>query len=97
MNLSKLPPDLNLITRPNWIEINLDALASNIQFVRKSIPKQTKILLPVKADSYGHGSLACAYAAKYSGADQEVMDLAENLKKLEEDGLTELKKYLSAV
>ena len=69
MNLSKLPPDLNLITRPNWIEINLDALASNIQFVRKSIPKQTKILLPVKADSYGHGSLACAYAAKYSGAD----------------------------
>ena len=69
MNLAQLPPDLNSITRPNWIEINLDALASNIQFVRKSIPKKTKILLPVKADSYGHGSLACAYAAKNSGAD----------------------------
>lgn len=69
MNLPTLPPDLKNITRPNWIEINLDALASNIQFVRKSIPKHTKILLPVKADSYGHGSLACSFAAKYSGAD----------------------------
>ncbi|MCK9181335.1 MAG: alanine racemase [Fibrobacteraceae bacterium] len=69
MTLSKLPPDLNNITRPNWIEINLDALSNNIQFIRKTIPKKTKILLPVKADSYGHGSLACAYAAKNSGAN----------------------------
>lgn len=62
-------PDLNLISRPNWIEINLDALNNNIQFVRSVIPKTTKLFLPVKADSYGHGSLACSYAAKACGID----------------------------
>lgn len=69
MPLSQNPPDLLSITRPNWIEINLDALQNNIRFVRSLIPSSTKILLPVKADSYGHGSLACSYAAKAYGVD----------------------------
>ena len=67
--LLKNPPDLNKIARPNWIEINLDALCNNIKFIRSQIPANTKILLPVKADSYGHGSLACSFAAKFGGAD----------------------------
>lgn len=62
-------PDLNKISRPNWIEINLDALCENIRFIRSQIPSHTKILLPVKADAYGHGSLACSFAAKESGVD----------------------------
>ena len=69
MKLLATPPDLNKIARPNWIEINLDALCNNIQFIRSQIPASTKILLPVKADSYGHGSLACSFAAKFGGAD----------------------------
>ena len=69
MKLLATPPDLNKIARPNWIEINLDALCNNIQFIRSQIPANTKILLPVKADSYGHGSLACSFAAKFGGAD----------------------------
>ncbi len=63
------PPDLNRISHPNWIEINLDALNENIRFVRSVIPKTTKLFLPVKADSYGHGSLACSYAASACGID----------------------------
>lgn len=55
--------------RPNWIEINLDALANNIQVFRSRIPAKTRILLPVKADAYGHGSLACSWAAIHSGVD----------------------------
>ena len=69
MKLLSTPPDLNKIARPNWIEINLDALCENIKFIRSQIPASTKILLPVKADSYGHGSLACSFAAKFGGAD----------------------------
>lgn len=57
------------ITRPHWIEINIDALKHNITTIRSIIPSNTKILLPVKADSYGHGSLAIAYAAKNFGVD----------------------------
>ena len=65
----KIKPDLNGISRPNWIEINLDALKSNIEFIRSVIPKTTKLFLPVKADSYGHGSLASSFAAVASGID----------------------------
>jgi alanine racemase len=69
MSLLQNPPDLSNITHPNWIEINLDALQNNVRYIRSLIPKSTKILLPVKADSYGHGSLACSYAAKAFGVD----------------------------
>ena len=55
--------------RPNWIEIHLDNLAHNISIFRQRIPAHCKILLPVKADSYGHGSLACSWAAAHAGVD----------------------------
>lgn len=55
--------------RPNWIEINLDALAANIKSFRKLAGDNVKILLPVKADAYGHGSLACSFAAQQFGVD----------------------------
>ncbi|GHV15952.1 hypothetical protein AGMMS49938_15320 [Fibrobacterales bacterium] len=57
------------IPHPNWIEIDLDNLQSNIRFVRSLIPKETKLLLPVKADAYGHGSLAISFAALEAGVD----------------------------
>lgn len=63
------PPDLGNIPRPNWIEINLDALVANLKWIRSRIPAGTKILLPVKADAYGHGSLAVSWAAVHAGID----------------------------
>lgn len=57
------------IPRPNWIEINLDALVDNIRLIRSRVPAGTKILLPVKADAYGHGSLAVSWAAIHAGVD----------------------------
>jgi len=61
--------DLGQLQRPNWIEIHLDNLRHNIELFRSRIPKQTRILLPVKADAYGHGSLACSWAAVHAGVD----------------------------
>lgn len=55
--------------RPNWIEIQLDGLAENIRNIRSRIPPQGKLLFPVKADAYGHGSLACSWAAVHCGVD----------------------------
>jgi alanine racemase len=57
------------IPHPNWIEINLDHLQSNIRYVKSLLPKNTKLLLPVKADAYGHGSLAISFAAMEAGID----------------------------
>jgi alanine racemase len=59
------------ISRPNWIEIDLDHLTQNITNLKKwanSITtSDTQILLPVKADAYGHGIIACSAAAQYCG------------------------------
>lgn len=61
---------LHLIQRPNWIEIHLDALLGNLALIRSLVPTSTKILFPVKADAYGHGSLACSWVAtKYGLVD----------------------------
>jgi alanine racemase len=57
------------IPYPNWIEINLDNLQNNIRYVKSLLPTGTKVLLPVKADAYGHGSLAISYAAMQAGID----------------------------
>ena len=41
--------------RPTWAEINLKNLDHNFRLVRKIIGPKVKILVPVKADAYGHG------------------------------------------
>jgi alanine racemase len=62
-------PNFGEIPRPNWIEIDLDNLQSNIRYVRSLLPAKVKLLLPVKADAYGHGSLAISFAAEKAGID----------------------------
>jgi len=57
------------VPHPNWIEINLDNLQSNIRYVKSLLPAGVKLLLPVKADAYGHGSLAISLAAIDAGID----------------------------
>jgi alanine racemase len=57
------------IPYPNWIEIDLDNLQSNICYARSLLPAYVKLLLPVKADAYGHGSLAVSFAAIEAGVD----------------------------
>ena len=52
-----------------WVEINLEALANNIQEIKKGIPKGKKFLGIVKADAYGHGSAMIAQTMLASGVD----------------------------
>ncbi|MDA0987442.1 MAG: alanine racemase [Bacteroidetes bacterium] len=42
--------------RPTIATINLGAIKNNLLFVRKLIPKETKIMAVVKANAYGHGA-----------------------------------------
>jgi alanine racemase len=55
------------IPRPNWVEIDLDALIQNLKSVG-TLAGVPHLILPVKADAYGHGSLACSFAVEKSGA-----------------------------
>ncbi len=45
--------------------IDLDAIEHNIEIVRKKIPEHTKLLLVIKADAYGHGSVVLAHEFEY--------------------------------
>jgi len=49
--------------------IDLGSLAANIDKVRRVLPRGFKILLPVKADAYGHGLEAVARTATDCGID----------------------------
>ena len=71
--------------RRTWSEINLDALKFNYEKIREKTGKGVKFLGVVKADAYGHGSIAVAKTLEESGADylavssiDEAMELRVN-------------------
>jgi alanine racemase len=60
-----LPP----LPRTAWLEIDLDALASNFALLRDAAGPGVPIRPVVKADAYGHGALPVARALVGAGAD----------------------------
>lgn len=43
-----------------WAEVDLDAIAENIQMIKKQIKPETKIIPVIKTDGYGHGAVPIA-------------------------------------
>src|SRR3989338_5861066 len=58
-----------LTYRPTWAEINLKNLDYNFKRVKKLAGKKVKILVPVKADGYGHGIVAVSKRLERLGVD----------------------------
>lgn len=48
---------MNPILRPTIAEIDLAKLTSNLQKIREKIGETSKILVPLKANAYGHGAV----------------------------------------
>jgi alanine racemase len=55
--------------RPTWAQINLDNLEDNFKKVKSLLYAQTKVLVTVKADAYGHGLVAVAKRLAACGVD----------------------------
>jgi alanine racemase len=55
--------------RPVWAEVDLDALAHNVNELKKRAGGAT-LLAVVKANAYGHGAVAVSRAALEAGADR---------------------------
>ncbi len=53
---------------PCWIEVDLDAIAHNVQAIRAIVGRRCAVAAVVKAQAYGHGSVAVAKAALEGGA-----------------------------
>jgi len=55
--------------RQTWAEINLKNLKHNFLEVKKRVLKETKVLVTVKADAYGHGLIPVSKTLESLGVD----------------------------
>lgn len=55
--------------RDTWVEVDLDAIRSNVETFRRHLPEKTGIMAIVKADGYGHGAVHVGKEALASGAN----------------------------
>jgi alanine racemase len=72
--------DTHICSEPLWAEIDLGAIAANVHALRRIISPDTRLMVAVKADGYGHGALQVARTAIASGAsDLGVARIEEGL------------------
>jgi alanine racemase len=53
--------------RPTWVEVDLEAIAYNVQQMKEIVGPKVKILAVLKADAYGHGAITVARTAINNG------------------------------
>lgn len=61
--------DLPALPRTAWLEIDLDALATNLAALRGLAGPGVRVEPVVKADAYGHGAVPVAQFLEAAGAD----------------------------
>jgi alanine racemase len=54
--------------RPTWLEVDLEAVAYNVQQIKQFVGPAVEVLAVLKADAYGHGALKVARTALNNGA-----------------------------
>lgn len=74
--------------RSSWVEIDLDALRKNTEFVKSKMAPGAKLLAPVKGNAYGHGIVPCSKVFLEMGAEYLGVAIAEEGKELREAGIT---------
>lgn len=74
--------------RPTWLEIDLGAIARNTQLVKQLAGSETRVLVSLKADAYGHGALRVARVALRNGAEWLGVATVSEARPLREAGIT---------
>ncbi|HYN21054.1 MAG TPA: alanine racemase [Thermoanaerobaculia bacterium] len=54
--------DLEAALRPAWVDVDLEALDSNVAALRSKLGGKTRTMAVVKADAYGHGAVGVSRA-----------------------------------
>ncbi|HWS82900.1 MAG TPA: alanine racemase, partial [Ktedonobacteraceae bacterium] len=54
--------------RPTWVEIDLNAIASNARHIKSLVGPNVQVMASLKADAYGHGALKVARTVLHNGA-----------------------------
>ncbi len=55
--------------RPTWAEVDLSAITHNIALIRERAGRPVKLLVPVKANAYGHGAAVVGRHLESLGVD----------------------------
>ncbi|MBQ7114773.1 MAG: alanine racemase [Clostridia bacterium] len=55
--------------RSSWLEIDLDALRFNVEYIRSFMKPETKMLIAVKGNAYGHGAVRCSKLFEEMGVE----------------------------
>lgn len=75
-----------MFQRPVWAEIDLGAIAHNVEQIKKVTANNAQICAVVKADAYGHGAIPVARAALQAGADRLAVAILEEALELRRGG-----------
>jgi alanine racemase len=78
-----LPP----LPRTAWLEIDLDALTTNLAAIRRAVGSGVRVEPVVKADAYGHGLVPVARYLERAGADGLSVATLDEALSLREEGI----------
>ena len=56
--------------RPAWVQVDIDALASNFRLIRRELPHSVRFLYVLKDDAYGIGAVTAARIGLANGVDE---------------------------
>lgn len=76
-------------TRWAWVEVDLEAIRSNVRTFRALTKPPTRLMAVVKADAYGHGAVPVAQACRAAGADAFAVATVEEGVALRTGGIDE--------
>lgn len=68
-------------------DVNLDAIRHNVAQIRAMLTRDTRLMIIVKADAYGHGAVPVAKALDENGADAYGVAIIEEAVELREAGI----------
>jgi alanine racemase len=79
---------LSPLPRTAWLELDLDAVRSNLEVLRGIVGPGVRVEPVVKADAYGHGAAPIALALEDAGADGLSVATLDEALELREAGVT---------
>ena len=87
-NMQEVALQFRLKKHKTYLEIDLSALRNNLGVFKSMLPKSTKLLVMVKAQSYGSGAEKLASFLELQGADYLGVAYADEGIELREQGIT---------
>lgn len=70
-----------------WVEIDCDAIAHNLEEVKKLIPSTCEVMAVVKANAYGHGDVMVAKTLQQQGVKSFAVSSVDEALNLREAGI----------